>query len=173
MRRMDELHLEFPFAGARMLRDLLAAEGSKIGGSPIRSPGPTEISSPERSPSEERLLLHELSHRINNEFASAISLIALAAARSAKQMTLKANGRSGLSDDAETRLVQGRLVYESLLTVREAMTEERPLGGSFGLRFGYCIPRIKVWNQAIVPSRAGSRRMVRRPVTSIARVAHV
>ena len=31
MRRMDELHLEFPFAGARMLRDLLAAEGSKIG----------------------------------------------------------------------------------------------------------------------------------------------
>jgi putative transposase len=31
MRRMDELHLEFPFAGARMLRDLLATEGSKIG----------------------------------------------------------------------------------------------------------------------------------------------
>ena len=31
MRRMDELHLEFPFAGSRMLRDLLAAEGSKIG----------------------------------------------------------------------------------------------------------------------------------------------
>ena len=31
MRRMDELHLEFAFAGARMLRDLLAAEGSKIG----------------------------------------------------------------------------------------------------------------------------------------------
>ena len=31
MRRMDELHLEFPFAGSRMLRDLLAADGSKIG----------------------------------------------------------------------------------------------------------------------------------------------
>ena len=31
MRRLDELHLEFPFAGSRMLRDLLAAEGSKIG----------------------------------------------------------------------------------------------------------------------------------------------
>ena len=30
-RRIDELHLEFPFAGSRMLRDLLAAEGSKIG----------------------------------------------------------------------------------------------------------------------------------------------
>ena len=31
MRRMDELHTELPFAGSRMLRDLLAAEGSKIG----------------------------------------------------------------------------------------------------------------------------------------------
>ena len=29
MRRIDELHLEFPFAGSRMLRGLLAAEGSK------------------------------------------------------------------------------------------------------------------------------------------------
>jgi putative transposase len=31
MRRIDELHLEFPFAGARMLRDLLAQEGFRIG----------------------------------------------------------------------------------------------------------------------------------------------
>ena len=31
MRRMDELHLDFPFAGSRMLRDLLAAEGSAVG----------------------------------------------------------------------------------------------------------------------------------------------
>ena len=31
MRRMDELHLEFPFAGSRMLRDLLNAEGITIG----------------------------------------------------------------------------------------------------------------------------------------------
>ena len=31
MRRMDELHLEFPFAGARMLQGLLVAEGSKVG----------------------------------------------------------------------------------------------------------------------------------------------
>ncbi len=30
MRRMDELHLEFPFAGSRMLRDLLRAEGIEI-----------------------------------------------------------------------------------------------------------------------------------------------
>ncbi|PBN41317.1 IS3 family transposase [Sphingobium sp. D43FB] len=31
MRRIDELHLEFPFAGSRMLRDLLRQEGMKIG----------------------------------------------------------------------------------------------------------------------------------------------
>jgi putative transposase len=31
MRRMDELHLDCPFAGSRMLRDLLHAEGVKIG----------------------------------------------------------------------------------------------------------------------------------------------
>jgi len=31
MRRLDRLHLEFPFAGARMLRDFLLAEGCKIG----------------------------------------------------------------------------------------------------------------------------------------------
>src|SRR3954467_9571414 len=31
MRRMDELHLAFPFAGSRMLRDLLTQEGIKIG----------------------------------------------------------------------------------------------------------------------------------------------
>jgi putative transposase len=31
MRRLDRLHLEFPFAGSRMLRDLLVAEGSMIG----------------------------------------------------------------------------------------------------------------------------------------------
>src|SRR5919205_3017695 len=31
MRRMDELHLEYPFAGSRMLRDLLVAEGFVVG----------------------------------------------------------------------------------------------------------------------------------------------
>jgi putative transposase len=31
MRRIDRLHLEFPFAGARMLRGLMAAEGCTIG----------------------------------------------------------------------------------------------------------------------------------------------
>ncbi len=31
MKRIDLLHMEFPFAGARMLRHLLAAKGSKVG----------------------------------------------------------------------------------------------------------------------------------------------
>ena len=31
VRRLDRLHLEFPFAGSRMLRGLLAADGCKIG----------------------------------------------------------------------------------------------------------------------------------------------
>jgi len=31
MRRLDRLHLEFPFAGSRLLKGLLAAEGSQIG----------------------------------------------------------------------------------------------------------------------------------------------
>ena len=35
MRRIDELHLELPFAGSRMLRDLLAAPNSKDGGSKV------------------------------------------------------------------------------------------------------------------------------------------
>lgn len=31
MRRIDELHLEHPFAGSRMLRDLLRLQGIKVG----------------------------------------------------------------------------------------------------------------------------------------------
>jgi putative transposase len=31
MRRIDELHLDYPFADSRMLRDLLGAEGIKVG----------------------------------------------------------------------------------------------------------------------------------------------
>ena len=31
MKQIDALHIEHPFAGSRMLRDLLAAEGSKVG----------------------------------------------------------------------------------------------------------------------------------------------
>jgi hypothetical protein len=37
MRRMDELHLELPFAGSRMLRDLLNREGVEIVSFPRRS----------------------------------------------------------------------------------------------------------------------------------------
>jgi putative transposase len=36
MRRMDELHLEYPFAGSRMLRDLLKDEGHRIGRRHVR-----------------------------------------------------------------------------------------------------------------------------------------
>src|SRR5258707_8668855 len=42
-----------------------------------------EVASSTRSPPEERLLLREFAHRISNEFASAISVISIAAARSA------------------------------------------------------------------------------------------
>ena len=31
MRRIDELHLEYPFAGSRMLQGLLIAEGHEVG----------------------------------------------------------------------------------------------------------------------------------------------
>jgi putative transposase len=37
MRRLDELHLEFPFAGSRMLRGLLAGEGIKVGRRRVRT----------------------------------------------------------------------------------------------------------------------------------------
>ena len=37
MRRIDELHLEFPFAGSRMLRDLLRREGIEIGRQAVRT----------------------------------------------------------------------------------------------------------------------------------------
>src|ERR1700675_3646780 len=37
MRRIDELHLASPFAGARMLRDLLRSEGHRIGRKRVRT----------------------------------------------------------------------------------------------------------------------------------------
>jgi putative transposase len=37
MRRLDELHLELPFAGSRMLRDLLRGEGISIGREHVRT----------------------------------------------------------------------------------------------------------------------------------------
>lgn len=38
MRRIDELHLEHPFAGARMLRDLLRLEGFQVGRKHVSTP---------------------------------------------------------------------------------------------------------------------------------------
>ena len=37
MKQIDRLHMEFPFAGARMLRRLLAADGSKVGRRHVRT----------------------------------------------------------------------------------------------------------------------------------------
>ena len=37
MRRIDELHLNFPFAGARMLRDMLKLEGIAVGRKHVRT----------------------------------------------------------------------------------------------------------------------------------------
>jgi len=37
MRRIDELHLEHPFAGARMLRDMLKLEGFEVGRKHVRT----------------------------------------------------------------------------------------------------------------------------------------
>jgi putative transposase len=37
MRRIDELHLDYPFAGSRMLRDLLRGEGIAIGREQVRT----------------------------------------------------------------------------------------------------------------------------------------
>jgi putative transposase len=37
MRRIDELHLNFPFAGARMLRDMLKLEGVEVGRKHVRT----------------------------------------------------------------------------------------------------------------------------------------
>jgi putative transposase len=37
MRRLDELHLNFPFAGARMLRDILKLEGVEVGRKHVRT----------------------------------------------------------------------------------------------------------------------------------------
>ena len=38
MRHIDELHLKFPFADARMLRDLLKPDGFKVGRKHVRMP---------------------------------------------------------------------------------------------------------------------------------------
>lgn len=37
MRRIDELHLNFPFAGSRMLRDMLRLEGHRVGREHVRT----------------------------------------------------------------------------------------------------------------------------------------
>ena len=43
MRRIDELHLEFPFAGSRKLRGLLVAEGCRIGRRHVKTLDPPSM----------------------------------------------------------------------------------------------------------------------------------
>ena len=38
MRQIDELHLNYPFAGSRMMRDLLSHQGLEIGRRHLRTP---------------------------------------------------------------------------------------------------------------------------------------
>jgi len=38
VRRIDQLHMDFPFAGGTALRDLLAAEGIKVGRLHVSTP---------------------------------------------------------------------------------------------------------------------------------------
>ena len=45
MRRIDELHLEFPFAGSRMLRGLLAADVFGPGGGNASAPPAVDVKS--------------------------------------------------------------------------------------------------------------------------------
>lgn len=51
-------------------------------------------------PPQEQLLLHELNHRIGNEFCCAISVVSLAAARSSDKGTWDPHGRGGISSQA-------------------------------------------------------------------------
>ena len=37
MRKIDELHLDYPFAGSRMLRDMLAQQGFEVGRRHVRT----------------------------------------------------------------------------------------------------------------------------------------
>ena len=75
MRRLDRLHLEFPFAGSRMLQGLLVAEGCQIGRRHVktlmkrmeiealyRRPRTTKVDST-RSATPSIALLHRQIHR--------------------------------------------------------------------------------------------------------------
>ena len=89
MRRLDRLHLEFPFAGSRMLRGLLAAEGCKIGRRHVKTLMRVmgiEALVPRPGTSEARARPQDLSlsaarrgdHRPNHVWASDITYIPMA-----------------------------------------------------------------------------------------------
>jgi hypothetical protein len=66
MRRLDELHLEFPFAGSRMLRGVLATEGSKMGRRHVSRRRATlyvPVSTDKRTVSDQELQLRQVAER--------------------------------------------------------------------------------------------------------------
>jgi two-component sensor histidine kinase len=65
-----------------------------------------------QSVSDERLLLDELTHRINNEFAAAIGIVSVATARST-------------TDEARTELARVQNRLESLACVHRAEADSR------------------------------------------------
>ena len=78
---------------------------------------------------EARLLLREFSHRINNEFASAIGVISIAAARSANFILLQA--MLGLQQDAP----RGRLYVDPDWLPDVTLTDLRLGRRCFDIRF--------------------------------------
>jgi hypothetical protein len=81
---------------------------------------------------EARLLLSEFSHRINNEFASAIGMISIAAARAANDEAKAA--LAAVSD----QLQNYALVHHALQIPEHTRVEAlaQGLGGTIGQRFG-------------------------------------
>jgi putative transposase len=128
MRRIDELHLEFPFAGSRMLRDLLRQEGFKIGRQHV---GPLmktmALEAIYRRPSTSKpalghkiypYLLRKLAIvRPNQVWATDISyipmargfvyLVAIVALRQAQEVQPQGSGLAGVDHDESRFLCRG------------------------------------------------------------------
>jgi putative transposase len=128
MRRIDELHLEFPFAGSRMLRDLLRQEGFKIGRQHVGTLMKTmAIEAIYRRPSTSKpalghkiypYLLRKLAIvRPNQVWATDISyipmargfvyLVAIVALRQAQEVQPQGSGLAGVDHDESRFLCRG------------------------------------------------------------------
>jgi hypothetical protein len=86
MRRMDELHLDHPFAGSCMLRDLLAADGSEVGRPHVPS-RPVRLSEAEMAPPLKEYLagMSSVTNYVNRTY----SLFKTAEQRRPKQLLFK------------------------------------------------------------------------------------